>query len=406
VIAGTVASSSQHEPAGHIQYAHSAFARVELKDLLLSRKGLQDGDAAKVLEAPVERVFESYIANTFLSNIPKKTSAVLFSLSSTLAERLKKLGADDRMRIYKILKIIIRPETEEFWEGKEPIRDEILAASRLEALDKLILSYLTHPYTDKVKTIAGVFLMRELLRASETVKKDTIIAEAVSKASSHYCACIMPTKQIPVVQVKVADVGHQGRELCFAGITTLGQTSAVSESWMKPALKPLHLRQIDPDDPYAKHCLLSGNPVVTGLSGTSNIFLFVAPALLRNFDASARDHLIAVLTCVLTYAGGHSINEVLEVAQMVAEIDTKSAENNFADGVYREPKYYYKAEARHAFSMLMTRIGETQVIDTAFEDTVAHFENNLSDCKSSSDPSSSSDTSGEELEIVVRKKRA
>jgi hypothetical protein len=173
----------------------------------------------------------------------------------------------------------------------------------------------------------------------------------------------------------------------------------------------MNTRDLDPNNAYQQASARAGNVVVTGLSGTLNIFLFAAPTLDPMFTAEDRKHLIVALTCATIYAGGHSINEVLEVAQMIAELSappndgTPVGQPQVVPG-YREPAHYRKGEARMTLARLLDEVGRPELIDAAMKEVTAHFREHPEELDSPkrymSDPSEDESSSDDSSYLVIK----
>jgi hypothetical protein len=406
LIAADAVMASRHRSPSARHFAETQFEKVRTHTLLLWRKAPQDRDIISLLEAPVERQLETCIAQKYLKSFPQQTATTVHGLAGCLAARIYDLGPVQHKRFYGMLQAILRSEIQEFWEDREPIRSEIIEAADADAAHMLLMNYLNQVPQDGIRLVACLFLMREALRALEYKGLDDEIFATMQRASQHYLDHIRATKAPINPDVDVARFADGHLHPPTAGITMASQTSMAREPWMQAAAKPMNTRELDPDHPYIRDSARSGNVVVTGLSGTLNIFLFAAPVLDPMFTAEDKKHLTVALTCATIYAGGHSTNEVLEVAQMIAELgaphlDTAPIAQRSAVPGYSPPRHYRKGEARLTLARLLDEVGCPGLIDAAIEDVTAHFRKHPEELDSpvrymsdaSEDGSSSSDDS-------------
>lgn len=332
----------------------------ELVALLLHRRSPKTESARDLVASPVERAFDSILADEVLQRMPAHLCRPFVALGQQAALTLAQAEPARREKWMRALCAELLLEYPHPWSPKTPIVDILCATSasseqKYASLD----AFWRQPLTDGFQATASMTILRAMYMAAEHLGISAQVLPFVSKASSFYVHHLL-TQTGRARAVTSAEPQRQAG----AGITEFGAPSPIDASWMPLSIRASHKHKPNLDNSHVRQALQYGNAYGVGISGSTNLFLFAAAHYQQQgvpgLDALALTTSIAAMLC---YSGGHSLHECFAAAQqLVRPMDTQLG----------SLRTYHPGHARQTFVALADPQQQTNLLRRSLK-RLTHF---------------------------------
>lgn len=354
--------------AGQSTYAaqiDAAFDVGAARRALLYRELPQNGSIDALHATPIERVLESILAEELIAHMPPQMLLPMQHLAQGMATTLADM---DSAASDKLMHSIVQDLVKEFprpWSTKQPIMALLCSGTEsVEHKKEQLLNFLRKPIEHGMDGLTAMVLLRSVYVGSKPTASAKAIVPWMDKADANYGKNILMRK--PYKQRLGPPMPRSSDAV--VGITNLGQASPTQVRDLVPGLRATHREEMDLASADVQEAIAYANPVASGWSGTTNMFLHAVShhnglAGAAHIEAEPLVALLAALTC---FDGGHSVHEVLVVANMLHALPNLNLDTLAT---------YTSGHARGIFVEMASRAGAQNLAATAFDRLEQHFQN-------------------------------
>lgn len=350
--------------------AEQIAARFDLtnaKKALLRRDTRQTGDIEDLASTPIERVFESLLAEELMKQMPAKLLLPMQQLAQWMGGAIGDLSEERAQRVIEGMLADLRKEHPRPWSSQQPLLARLCEKDEpWQQKWAAVTAYLHSDLAQGIDGLTSMLLLRSSFLGYKSAGLDTTLAPWLKDADRSYQANILPRKSGGFSLTAPAPAFNDK----IVGITNLGQPSPLNTANLVAGVRATYRANINLGSEDARESIAFANPVAAGLSGTTNMFLHAAshynetsPSATK-IDGSALTTLLAALTC---YDGGHSIHEVFAIGHLLSNLPQLGMD------VFSG---YVSGHARGIFVDLAAQYGAHQLTDVVFDRLDKHFRAN------------------------------
>ncbi|HDF2344110.1 TPA: hypothetical protein PC598_003763 [Morganella morganii] len=330
---------------------------------------VQDTPLTRLHDNIYGRVFESrWIAN-LVDNPPEDILSNMQKIGVGVADLVADLPLRIQQKVIRYLQKLVANNAR-FWFGKVDSID-MLARSTWPGSYRLLQKLLQSNVENGQQCIAIPYLSVNVFIA---LKKSGVKMAWIRKTNKNYSTHIHKNNGRITVNNHNSVI-----PVPTAGITLRHQPAAVSEVWMTTTNRPsLQTRPRTVNIPMpVQQALLHGIPYANGVSGSTNIMLGIIAHLRDEGKHIDPQSALLGITMFLNYDGGHSIHEVLWVANQceprlnlqlrASPRKRKKDKSKFISNYESFQSLYAAAECRKAVADSLSK---------AWTETIEYFRNN------------------------------
>ena len=275
-------------------------------------------------DAVHQRAFETMFVTRMLENAPLSTLSTWSQLGKVLANHTEQVELDEESRSLLRLRLraMLQERGQRSWDQQAPRLQHLMSQARApsvsdEQFASLTLRELRKPARTGYDVASKVDLIRHLFVALQELE----VAPSMEETGDAYYSLVVPNRD----RVSNLTTSTKGLAPAIAGpnqaraamgIMALHQPLPEPQPTALAAPAPGLMDLVNLESPTSRAALAHGAPLVSGVSGTTNIMLHLFDWAQRKHDGrfAGHGHDVALGTMLyVTSDGGHSAQEVMWV---------------------------------------------------------------------------------------------